>query len=176
LVVHRALIAALSLGEGGVDTRAASGLADVCEHISMTERRSAAAERDTIDRLIAGHLADRIGVVFAGRVTGVTKSGLFVMLDEYGADGFVPVRTLGEEYFQYDEGAQALIGTRTRSGFRLADKVEVKLVEAQPLAGSMTFQMASKLNRLDIAMVSRHKQGAAKKPYRPFGGGGRRAR
>jgi ribonuclease R len=176
LVVHRALIDAHDLGEGGVDTRAMSGLQEVCETISMTERRSAAAERDTVDRLIAGHLAERIGAVFPGRITGVTKSGLFVMLDDFGADGFVPIRTLGEEYFHYDEGAQMLAGSRTGTGFRLADRVEVKLVDAQPLAGSMTFEMVSKPTKLQGVTMSRHKQLSSKKPYRPFGGGGRKGR
>jgi ribonuclease R len=170
-VVHRALVDALELGEGGVDTRIMPDLADICEHISMAERRASAAERDTVDRLIAGHLAERTGAVFAGRITGVTKSGLFVMLDEYGADGFVPIRSVGAEYYQFDEGAQALIGDKSRAGFRLADRVEVRLVEVQPLAGSMTFEMVSKPNQLDLTHVSRHKQMAGtKKPYRPFGG------
>ncbi len=171
LVVHRALVDALELGEGGVDTRTMPDLADICEHISMAERRAAAAERDTVDRLIAGHLAERTGAVFAGRITGVTKSGLFVMLDEYGADGFIPIRSVGSEYYQFDEGAQALIGDKSRAGFRLADRVEVRLVEVQPLAGSMTFEMVSQPNKLDLSHVSRHKQMVGtKKPYRPFGG------
>lgn len=170
LVVHRALVDALELGEGGVDTRTMSDLVDVCEHISMAERRAAAAERDTIDRLIAGHLAERTGAVFAGRITGVTKSGLFVMLDDYGADGFVPIRSVGSEYFQFDEGAQALVGDKTRHGFRLADRVDVRLVDVQPLAGSLTLEMVSKPNKLDLSHLSRHKQIAGtKKPHRPFG-------
>lgn len=171
LIVHRALVDALELGEGGVDTRTMSDLTDICEHISMAERRAAAAERDTVDRLIAGHLAERTGALFQGRITGVTKSGLFVMLDDYGADGFIPIRAVGSEYYQFDEGAQALIGDKSRAGFRLADRVEVRLVEVQPLAGSMTFEMVSKPNKLDLTPVSRHKQMAnSKKPYRPFGG------
>ncbi len=171
LIVHRALVDALGLGEGGVDTRTMADLADICEHVSMAERRAAAAERDTVDRLIAGHLAERTGAVFAGRITGVTKSGLFVMLDDYGADGFIPIRSVGTEYYQFDEGAQALVGDKSRAGFRLADRVEVRLVEVQPLAGSMTFEMVSKPGKLDLSNVSRHKQMAAtKKPYRPFGG------
>jgi ribonuclease R len=175
LIVHRALVAALELGEGGVDTRTFTGLGEICEHISMTERRAAAAERDTVSRLIANHLADRTGAVFNGKVTGVTSSGLFVMLDEYGADGFVPIGKVGAEYFHFDEGAQALIGANSGGGFRLADPVEVRLIDAQPLAGSLTFEMVSKPVKLNLPAVSRHKARAAvKRPLRPMGGGKRR--
>jgi ribonuclease R len=175
LIVHRALVSALELGEGGVDTRTMGGLSEICEHISVTERRAAAAERDTISRLIANHLADRTGAVFNAKVTGVTSSGLFVALDEYGADGFVPIGKVGAEYFHYDEGAQALVGATTRGGFRLADPVEVRLIDVQPLAGSMTFEMVSKPVKLDLSAVSRHKaRVAVRRPARPFGGGNRR--
>jgi predicted RNA-binding protein with RPS1 domain len=87
-----------------------------------------AAERDTVDRLVAHHLAGRIGEAFDGRVSGVTKSGLFVSLPQFGADGFIPVSTLGFDYYHYDEAHQALTGEKTGLGYRLGDSVEVKLV------------------------------------------------
>jgi ribonuclease R len=179
LIVHRALVAALDLGEGGVDTRTLTSLSDTCEHISMTERRAAAAERDTVDRLIAHHLADRTGAVFAGRVTGVTGSGLFVQLDDYGADGFVPIARIGAEYYHFDEGAQAVVGATSGAGFRLADRVDVRLIDAQPMAGSMTFEMVSKPGKLDLGTASRHKVrsrpgGAPRRAGKPFGPGARR--
>ena len=102
-----------------------------------------AAERETIDRLIAHHLDDKIGASFVGKVAGVTKSGLFVKLNETGADGFVPASTIGADFYRYDEPTHALIGERTGETFRLGDPVTVKLVEAAPIAGALRFEILS---------------------------------
>jgi ribonuclease R len=144
LVVHRALIRALKLGEGALpeDTTAES-LGEVAAQISLTERRAMKAERETADRLIAHHLADRIGATFAARISGVTRAGLFVRLDDTGADGLVPIRSLGTEYFQYDETRHALIGSRSGIMHRLGDAVEVRLVEAAPVAGALRFELTA---------------------------------
>ena len=83
-------------------------LAEIAARISAAERRAMAAERETVDRLIAAHLADQIGARFSARISGVTRSGLFVRLLETGADGFVPAATLGQDYFTYDEAAHSL--------------------------------------------------------------------
>ena len=101
------------------------------------------AERETADRLIAHHLADRIGATFTGRISGVTRAGLFVKLNETGADGLIPVRTLGSEYYNYDETRHALIGSRSGAMHRLGDVVEVRLVEAAPVAGALRFELLS---------------------------------
>lgn len=144
LIVHRALIAALQLGEDGLskDT-GVSMLNEIGARISAAERRAMAAERETIDRLIATHLADRIGATFSGRITGVVKSGLFARLDETGADGFIPAATLGKEYFQFDERAHAMVGVRSGETFRLGDPVDVRLAEATPVAGALRFELIS---------------------------------
>ena len=102
-----------------------------------------AAERDTVDRLIAHFLADRIGTVFEGRVGGVTRAGLFVKLDDTGADGFIPAGTLGGQYFRYDDTAHALTGDDDGETYRLGDRVTVRLVEAAPVAGALRFEMIS---------------------------------
>ena len=102
-----------------------------------------AAERETVDRLIAHFLADQIGASFDGRIGGVNKAGLFVKLDGTGADGFIPASTLGADYYRYDEAAHALIGERTGESFRLGDRVHVKLVEAAPVAGALRFELLS---------------------------------
>jgi len=110
-----------------------------------------AAERETIDRLIAAHLADRIGAEFDARVSGVTRSGVFVRLRETGADGFVPVSTLGDEYYHYIEVAHAMIGAQSGTGYHLGDTVRVKLVEAIPTAGALRFEMLSPGRRAHIS-------------------------
>ncbi|MES2752901.1 MAG: ribonuclease R [Pseudomonadota bacterium] len=144
LIVHRALIRALGLGEGALpDTETFETLSEVAAAISLTERRAMKAERETADRLIAHFLADRIGATFTGRISGVTRAGLFVKLTGTGADGLIPVRTLGTEYFNYDETRHALIGSRSGAMHRLGDVVEVRLVEAAPVAGALRFELLS---------------------------------
>ena len=141
LVVHRALIRSLKLGPGGLPDVEAGVLAEIAARISAAERRAMAAERETVDRLIASHLADRVGASFTGRISGVTRSGLFVKLADTGADGFIPASTLGDDYFRYDEAMHAMVGARTGETHRLGDIVEVQLVEAAPFAGALRFAL-----------------------------------
>jgi ribonuclease R len=144
LVVHRALIRGLGLGEGALpETETVETLSEVAAQISVTERRAMKAERETADRLIAHFLADRIGATFQGRISGVTRAGLFVKLSDTGADGLIPIRTLGTEYFNYDETRHALVGTRSGAMHRLGDVVDVRLVEAAPVAGALRFELLS---------------------------------
>jgi ribonuclease R len=144
LIVHRALIRSLSLGEGALpETETMETLSEVAAQISVTERRAMKAERETADRLIAHFLADRIGASFQGRISGVTRAGLFVKLSDTGADGLIPIRTLGAEYFNYDETRHALVGTRSGAMHRLGDVVDVRLVEAAPVAGALRFELLS---------------------------------
>ncbi|MBB3964074.1 ribonuclease R [Rhizobium metallidurans] len=159
LIVHRALVGSLGFGEGGITPDEEAALDDIAAEISTFERRAMAAERETVDRLIAHHLAGRIGEEFDGRVGGVTKSGLFVALPDYGADGFIPISTLGMDYFIYDEAHQALSGEKTGLGYRLGDSVRVKLVEAIPLAGALRFEMVSEGRKMPTAVRSFHKGG-----------------
>ena len=143
LLAHRALVRALRLGPGGLDDGEAARLAEIAKQISDAERRAMAAERETVDRLIAAHLADRIGATFTGRIAGVTRSGLFVRLKESGADGFVPVSSLAGDFYRHNETVHSLIGQRTGATFSLGDTVEVRLVEAIPSAGALRFEMLS---------------------------------
>ncbi len=141
LIVHRALIRALGLGDDGLPDGIEERLDRIAADISAAERRAMVAERETIDRLIADWLSDQIGATFRGRIGGVTKSGLFVKLEKTGADGFVPISTLGAEYFAYDEARHALVGSRSGETFQLGDSVEVRLVEVAPLAGALRFEI-----------------------------------
>jgi len=159
LIVHRALVGTLGLGEGGITPAEEAALNDIAAEISTFERRAMAAERDTVDRLIAHHLSGRVNEEFDGRVSGVTKAGLFVTLPAYGADGFVPISTLGRDYFIYDEAHQALSGEKTGLGYRLGDQIRVKLVEAVPLAGALRFEMISEGRKMPTATRSFHKSG-----------------
>jgi len=144
LVIHRSLISALGFGDDGLPPNIEEKLEGIAAEISATERRAMAAERDTVDRLIAHWLADHIGTTFSGRIAGVTRSGLFVRLDETGADGFIPASTLGDDYFRYDEVTHSMTGDRSGETHRLGDSVEVRLAEAIPLAGALRFELLSK--------------------------------
>ncbi|TNC72369.1 ribonuclease R [Rubellimicrobium roseum] len=145
LIVHRALIAA---HRWGPDTRR-DGLSDADidrldetgELISAAERRSMMAERDTQDRYLAAFLADRVGAEMAGRISGVAKFGLFVKLDESGADGLVPVRSIGEEYFHYDHREQTLTGGSSGVVFAVGSRVTVKLAEVTPETGGILLEL-----------------------------------
>jgi ribonuclease R len=142
LLVHRALITAFSLGEGGLSgAEDAARFAELARHVSMTERRAAKAERDTADRLVAAFLADRVGALFEGRIQGVTRFGLFVHLDETGADGLLPISSLGAERFRLDEARHTLAGERSRTRYALGDDITVRLVEANPLTGGLVFAL-----------------------------------
>jgi len=144
LVVHRGLIRALGLGAGAQpESETVESLGEIAASISLCERRAMKAERETVDRLIAHFLADRVGASFAARISGVTRAGLFVKLTETGADGLVPIRSLGGEYFTFDETRHALIGSRSGAMHRLGDVVEVRLVEAAPIAGALRFELMS---------------------------------
>ncbi|TMJ73856.1 MAG: ribonuclease R [Alphaproteobacteria bacterium] len=147
LLVHRSLIRALGLGAGALADEEAARLGDIAQAISDAERRAMAAERETTDRLIAAYLADRVGAEFDARISGVTRSGLFVRLLDTGADGFVPAATIGNDYYRHHEDSHALIGDRTGETYRLGDGVRVKLVEAIPTAGALRFEMLSEGKR-----------------------------
>ena len=144
LMAHRGLIRAGKLGDGGLPEGENVGtLGEIAATISATERRAMKAERETFDRLLAHFLADRIGATFEARISGVTRAGLFVKLDDTGADGFIPARTVGDDYFRYHEDRHALIGSRSGETYRLGDRVTVKLVEAAPVAGALRFELLS---------------------------------
>jgi ribonuclease R len=143
LIVHRALITGLHFGNDGLSDDDKHSLIDTADLISATERRAMAAERDTIDRLVAAHLSDRIGARFDARINGVVGAGIFVTLSETGADGFVPISTLRTDRFFFNEKAHAVIGERTGETYRLGDRVEVELKEVTPVSGGMRFEMVS---------------------------------
>jgi ribonuclease R len=143
LIVHRALIKAMEFGTDGLTEGEEAKLPAIAEHISQTERRAMLAERETVDRLLAQFLADKVGAEFDGRVGGVTRAGLFVRLRDSGADGFIPASTIGQDYYRFVEEMQAMVGDNTGETFRIGDDVRVRLVEAAPIAGALRFELVS---------------------------------
>jgi ribonuclease R len=166
LIVHRALVSAMGFGADGLSPEDIARLNDTAEMISGAERRAMAAERETVDRLIAAHLSKQTGAVFRGRIGGVVSAGLFVKLDESGADGFVPVTTLGREYYVFDKARHALTGERSGDTYQLGDRLEVKLIEATPVSGGLRFEVVSTAREGKPPA-----RGAARAVRRPFKGG-----
>lgn len=141
LIVHRGLISAHGWGDDGLSPWDIEHLEETGKAISEAERRSMAAERDTADRYLAAYLADRVGAEFSGRVSGVARFGVFVKLDETGADGLVPIRAIGDEYFRHDPETQTLEGERTGFRIGLGQRVKVKLAEAEPVTGGIALEL-----------------------------------
>ncbi|MGF1605797.1 MAG: ribonuclease R [Rhodothalassiaceae bacterium] len=141
LMVHRGLIRAMKLGTDGLTGEDEEQFAAIGEHISKTERRAMAAERDSTDRYLASYLADKVGQIFTGRISGVTRFGLFVTLEPMGGDGLIPIGTLGEDFFVHDEAQHALVGRRTGELFRLGDTVQIRLIEAVPVSGGLRLEL-----------------------------------
>ncbi len=162
LLVHRALVAGHNWGDGALPAGAAEDFAAIGEHVSMTERRAAAAERSAADRYLAAFLAERVGARFPAWVNGVGRAGLFITLAETGAGGLIPMSSLPGDYYVHDEAHHRLIGRRSRRSFTLGDPIAVSLAEANAMTGSLLFALAPE------------EGGAAARPQAPRGGRNRR--
>ena len=180
LVVHRALIRAHDFGKDGLTDGQIEKLDQIAEEVSNYERRAMAAERESVDRYLAAYMQDRLGAEFEGRIAGVTRFGLFVQLAGSGADGLVPISSLGDEYFFHDEAAHALVGERSGLGYRLGDVVKVRLMEAAPLTGGLRFELLTEPTKIQGSKQQRgyksKKQRAHESHTRRGGGQGRKGK
>ena len=167
LIVHRALISAHGWGKDGLSPEDIERLEETAKHISETERRSMMAERDTTDRYLAAYLADRVGVEMTGRVSGVAKAGLFVKLDETGADGLVPMRSIGGEYWHLDRDGQSLMGADSGTVIGLGQPVTVRVREAAPVTGGLILDLVA---LGDTAVRQAPPRGPRKGGRKPSGG------
>src|SRR5476649_38141 len=169
LLVHRALIAAFGLGEGGLPHGDAPRFVEFGEHLSMCERRAVAAERNAMDRYVANFMSSHVGATFGARISSVTRFGLFITVDGTGADGLIPIRNIGQEFYRHDEGRQLLIGERTGETYGLGDRLQVKLVEASVATGGLLFDIVDvteRVERLSGPMGGRSRDGRGP-PRRP---------
>ncbi|KEC55054.1 ribonuclease R [Bartonella koehlerae] len=169
LIIHRALIKALKLGNDQLTETQEKNLAEIATQISLYERRAIVAERETIDRLIAHYLINKVGCTFTGRISGVTKTGLFISLDTLNIDGFVHISTLENDYYYFDEVQHTLVGKRSHKGYQLNDIVEVKLIKVQPFAGALCFELLTDPRPIAFSSAYYHKNKfIAKKRKRNF--------
>jgi ribonuclease R len=155
LVVHRALVSAHGLEDVAppkhIDVARSSGLEDadekelarIAEAISATERRAMEAERDTVDRYVAAYLATHVGDIVETRITGVQPFGFFATVEGLGGDGLVPVSSLGDDYYRYDEEARALVGDNSGKRYETGQRLRLRLAEANPVSGGLRFALPS---------------------------------
>ncbi|MEP3224676.1 MAG: ribonuclease R [Parasphingorhabdus sp.] len=159
LVVHRALVSACDLEQpkpkqnlipalSGLNKESIGSLDLISEKISQRERRAMMAERETVDRYISAHLSDHVGQVLQCRITGVQNFGFFATVESLGGDGLVPVRTLGVERFDYDEQKQQLEGVDSGTKYEIGQRLDLRLVEANPATGSLLFELAEGANHM----------------------------
>ena len=152
LLVHRALVGAYGLElpapKSSVipERTALSGedfenMGRIGEMISQYERRAMEAERETIDRYVAAFLAAHVGEVVDARITGVQSFGFFATVEGLGGDGLVPVSTLGDERFFYDEAARALEGVESGDRYTSGQRLPLRLVEADPINAVLRFEL-----------------------------------
>jgi ribonuclease R len=141
LIVHRALVRAYGLGEGGLSDQEAEAMEVTGELISQLERRAMEAERETLDRYVAAYLSERVGDLVDCRITGVQPFGFFATVEGLGGDGLVPVSTLGSDYFRHDEASHRLIGDDSGEAFALGQRLKLRLVEANPVSGGLRFAL-----------------------------------
>ncbi|MCQ0094040.1 ribonuclease R [Roseovarius sp. M141] len=172
LIVHRALISAHGWGDDGLGVGEAEQLDATAQHISQTERRSMMAERDTNDRYLAAFLSERVGEEFSGRISGIAKFGAFVRLDETGADGLIPMRNLGHEYFHYDAATATLMGSDSGRIITLGQSVTVRLAEAAPVTGGIALDLISVEGK---NMPQGRGRGRGKPPQRKLGAAKKKA-
>ena len=167
LLVHRALVSAYRLGEGGLPAEDANKFEEIGEQISRLERRAMEAERETVDRYVAAYLADHVGQVVKCRITGVQPFGFFATVLEFGGDGIVPVSTIGREYFRYDEKAQQLVGEDSGATYRLGQKLPLKIVESNPVTGGLRFGIPDDEFNVPAPTERRDRTGPRQKRGRP---------
>jgi ribonuclease R len=141
LLVHRALVKAYKLGDGGLPPGDEERFEQIGEQISMLERRAMEAERETVDRYVAAFLADQVGQLVECRITGVQPFGFFATVDDLGGDGLVLAKDLGREYFRFDEAARTLVGEETGETYRVGQRLTLRLAEANPVSGSLRFEL-----------------------------------
>jgi len=169
LLVHRALIAGLKLGEGGLTPEEGERFEQIGEDISGTERRAAMAERDAVDRYVAAYMSDKVGAEFPGKISGVTHFGLFISLNETGADGLVPISTLPDDYYIHDAASHALVGQNRGKKFQLGDTVVVRIADADAATGSLALRLAEHADITERDLIERPhgRRGSAKRRGSP---------
>ena len=136
-LVHRGIITAMEFGIDGLNTKHPVDFKAIGQHLGLTERRAAIAERDTKDRMVAAFMVSKVGETFTARISTVTGFGLFAIIDQYAATGLIHISKLKGDYFTFDEDRRRLFGRRGKQSFQMGDMISVKVEGANPLTGSI---------------------------------------
>ena len=130
LIVHR-LLRELRHRKVSDERRAEldEDLPEVGRHTSEMERRAAEAEREILQWKKVRFMADKVGDVFDGYITGVAPFGMFVELIEHYVEGLVHVTTMADDYYRYRETQHALFGENSKKLYRLGDRVKVQIIK-----------------------------------------------
>ncbi len=171
LVVHRGLIRALGFGDDGLSNDDMNDMDETAQHISGTERRAMLAERDSVDRYMALYLSEHVGDEFTGRISGVSRFGMFVTLEPSGGDGLIPISSIGNDYYVLDEERRALVGERSKIEYRLGDMLEVRLKEANKFTGGLRLELIA-----DEDIPSFTRKPRKDQPKRPLNSRSKKAR
>lgn len=114
---------------------------EYCKHCSEMEQTAAQAERSSIKYKQAEYLADRLGEIFEGSISGVSEWGFYVELKDNMCEGLVPVRDLKDDHYVYDERNICLIGRRTHRRYTLGDKVKVQVAAVNMERKTIDFKL-----------------------------------
>ncbi len=167
LLVHRGLVRAFGLGDGGLTDDEAARMDVIGETISKAERRAMEAERETIDRYVAAHLSTKVGEVLETRITGVASFGFFATVDGIGGDGLVPISTLGNDYFRFDEATKSIEGDVSGTRYTIGQILPLRLAEANPISGSLRFELPDSLVQKPNRVGSKPQSRAQNRRGRP---------
>ena len=162
LVVHRALFEK--------NSGSASALKEIAEHISVTERNSADAERDSKDvklfAFLKAQLASGEPVKYPALVTDVRNFGFFVDVTGLAMSGLVPLSLMQDDFYVFDEARRNLVGRRTRRVIRLGDKLTVQVARVDTVKKQVDFQLAVE-ERKSAARNSESRQTSRPQQARP---------
>ena len=126
MMVHRLLTKYLDVGRSVSATK----YEDLCDHSSNMEQIAANAERASIKYKQVEFMTERLGQVFDGVISGVTEWGLYVELNENKCEGMIPIRDLGDDYYEFDEKNYCLRGRRKHRTYSLGDTITIKVARA----------------------------------------------
>lgn len=138
LMVHRLLTRYLAGGRSVQQQK----YEDKCEHCSDMEQVAASAERASIKYKQVEFMSEHIGEVYDGTISGITEWGIYVEINENKCEGMVPMRDLGEDYYDFDEKNYCLIGRKRHKRFSLGDPVRIKVARANLEKKQLDFTIA----------------------------------
>lgn len=138
LMVHRLLTRYLAGGRSASQNKYES----MCEHCSDMEQLAASAERASVKYKQVEFMSERLGQVFDGTISGITEWGIYVEINENKCEGMVPMRDLGEDYYDFDEKNYCLIGRKKHKKFSLGDAVRIKVARANLEKKQLDFTLA----------------------------------